>query len=289
MSIKSKEGDVVIQKRREKNNRSPLQEAHHQLVRRETRRVLKTLPAVMNEYDELVSYGYVGLIEALKRFDPHRGVSFQAYATQRVRGAIFDGLRTLGVYGRTGYDHLRRMSQAHMLQTPAPQLEEVSHIITVKDPQEHEQTGKTQEWGRDSQERTEGSQTITQETLNSFHTLQQLAITIWMDTLCESIKSEHSDLTRLEEKEKIKHRRSLLSQAFQSISQDEQDLIIAVYDLRRIGDCANALAIREGVHRSTISRRHQSVLKKLKEWIHQWMIYHPSDLNDFNLDHMDQG
>lgn len=37
----------------------------------------------------------VGLLEAIARFEPERGVPFRAYAAARVRGAVFNGLRTL--------------------------------------------------------------------------------------------------------------------------------------------------------------------------------------------------
>jgi RNA polymerase sigma factor for flagellar operon FliA len=42
----------------------------------------------------------VGLLEAIERFEPHRGVPFRAYATPRVRGAVFNGLRTLASTAR---------------------------------------------------------------------------------------------------------------------------------------------------------------------------------------------
>lgn len=45
--------------------------------------------------DDLISDGLVGLIDAVERFEPERGVPFEAYATQRIRGAILDGLRSL--------------------------------------------------------------------------------------------------------------------------------------------------------------------------------------------------
>ncbi len=45
------------------------------------------------EVDDLESYGMFGLIEAIERFDPGRGVKFETYAVQRVRGAVLDGLR----------------------------------------------------------------------------------------------------------------------------------------------------------------------------------------------------
>jgi len=49
------------------------------------------------EMDELVSYGQVGLLEASERFDPKVGANFLTFAHYRIKGAIFDGLRKMGV------------------------------------------------------------------------------------------------------------------------------------------------------------------------------------------------
>ena len=52
------------------------------------------LPAHVDEGD-LVSYGLLGLIGAIERFDPDREVKFETYAIARIRGAIIDELRAL--------------------------------------------------------------------------------------------------------------------------------------------------------------------------------------------------
>lgn len=44
---------------------------------------------------DLVSYGILGLIDAIDKFDPDRGVKFETYVPSRIRGAIFDELRLL--------------------------------------------------------------------------------------------------------------------------------------------------------------------------------------------------
>ncbi len=49
------------------------------------------------EIEELVSYGQVGLLEAAERFDPKMGANFLTFAHYRIKGAIFDGLRKMGV------------------------------------------------------------------------------------------------------------------------------------------------------------------------------------------------
>ena len=50
------------------------------------------LPANVEQSD-LVSYGIFGLIDAIEKFDPTRGLKFETYAISRIKGAILDELR----------------------------------------------------------------------------------------------------------------------------------------------------------------------------------------------------
>lgn len=65
---------------------------HLWLVRHIARRLLAQLPPGV-DLDNLESAGVLGLVEAATRFDPDRGVSFRAYSSIRIRGAILDELR----------------------------------------------------------------------------------------------------------------------------------------------------------------------------------------------------
>ena len=47
------------------------------------------------EYDDLVSFGVFGLIDAIDKYDPNKGVKFETYASLRIRGAIIDNIREL--------------------------------------------------------------------------------------------------------------------------------------------------------------------------------------------------
>jgi RNA polymerase sigma factor for flagellar operon FliA len=47
------------------------------------------------ELDDLINSGVIGLIDAIEKFDVHRGIKFKTYAEFRIRGAIYDGLRSL--------------------------------------------------------------------------------------------------------------------------------------------------------------------------------------------------
>src|SRR6186997_106900 len=64
------------------------------LVKYVAGRLGSSLPAHVDDGD-LVSYGLLGLINAIDRFDPDRDVKFETYAVVRIRGAIIDELRTL--------------------------------------------------------------------------------------------------------------------------------------------------------------------------------------------------
>ena len=76
----------------ESSTRSRFLESHLGLVRYLALRLASRLPASV-ELEDLVHDGIVGLIDAVDRFEPARGVAFRTYAMSRVRGAILDGLR----------------------------------------------------------------------------------------------------------------------------------------------------------------------------------------------------
>jgi len=64
------------------------------LVKYVAGRMRSALPSHVDEAD-LISYGLVGLISAVERFDPARRVKFETYAVTRIKGAIIDELRAL--------------------------------------------------------------------------------------------------------------------------------------------------------------------------------------------------
>lgn len=53
------------------------------------------------EYDDLVSYGIFGLIDAIDKFDPAKEVKFETYASLRIRGTILDQIRKMDWIPRT--------------------------------------------------------------------------------------------------------------------------------------------------------------------------------------------
>ena len=71
--------------------RAQLVEQHLGLVRYVARAIARRIVQV--ETTDLESAGTLGLLRALDRFDPSRGIAFSTYAVQRIRGAILDDLR----------------------------------------------------------------------------------------------------------------------------------------------------------------------------------------------------
>lgn len=93
-------------------SRTTLAELYEPFVRSIAGKIKKTLPKEI-EYDDLLSYGMLGLFEAADRFDPKRGANFTTFAYYRIRGAIYDGLRGMGWVNRREYQRFRFEQRAN--------------------------------------------------------------------------------------------------------------------------------------------------------------------------------
>lgn len=81
------------------HSRALLIERYLPLARNLSRRVRAVWTPVTDE-DDLASAAFLGLIDAVDRFEPGRGVPFEAYASLRIRGAMIDELRRTGERSR---------------------------------------------------------------------------------------------------------------------------------------------------------------------------------------------
>lgn len=75
-------------------------------------KIRKKLPPDI-EFDDLVEYGMIGLLEAAQRYDPNAGANFMTFAYYRIRGAVYDGLRSMGWMSRTQYAKARFEERAN--------------------------------------------------------------------------------------------------------------------------------------------------------------------------------
>jgi RNA polymerase sigma factor for flagellar operon FliA len=85
-----------------------LVEQYLPLVKTVVGRIAMGLPSHVDA-EELHSVGMVGLLNAVRQFDPKGGSSFESYARVRIRGAIYDELRRLDWVPRSVHDKARKV------------------------------------------------------------------------------------------------------------------------------------------------------------------------------------
>ena len=97
----------------EKDLRDRLVLQYAPLVKYVAGRVRSGLPASVDQGD-LVSDGVIGLMDAIDKFEPDRGLQFQTYAVPRIRGAIVDGLRKSDWVPRSVREKIRDINAAQV-------------------------------------------------------------------------------------------------------------------------------------------------------------------------------
>jgi RNA polymerase sigma factor FliA len=86
--------------------------AYSPLVKYVAGRMGSNLPPHIDEAD-LISYGLVGLVSAIERFDPGREIKFETYAITRIKGAIIDELRAMDWVPRSVRTRARQIERAN--------------------------------------------------------------------------------------------------------------------------------------------------------------------------------
>lgn len=87
--------------------------AYSPLVKYVAGRLSSGLPQTVDTAD-LVSYGVFGLIDAIDKFDPDRGIKFETYAIARIKGAIIDELRAMDWVPRSVRARAREFEAAYI-------------------------------------------------------------------------------------------------------------------------------------------------------------------------------
>jgi len=108
--------------------------AYSPLVKFVAGRLGAGLPSHVEDAD-LISYGLMGLIGSIERFEPERGIKFETFAMTRIRGAIIDELRSLDWVPRSVRSRAREIEAAqakleHELQR-APSEEELAAKLGI--------------------------------------------------------------------------------------------------------------------------------------------------------------
>ncbi len=90
---------------------------HEKLVHGLAHRLRREL-SLQGDLDDLIAFGFGGLLEARHRFDPRRGVRFQTFAYYRVRGAMLDGVRKMSQLPRRAHERLQAAAEASPTAAP---------------------------------------------------------------------------------------------------------------------------------------------------------------------------
>jgi RNA polymerase sigma factor FliA len=80
--------------------RAALVDAYTPLVRRIAARCFLRRIGNELEFADFLQFGHIGLLEAIDRYSPARGVRFETFATYRIEGAMLNGVTSLSEYQR---------------------------------------------------------------------------------------------------------------------------------------------------------------------------------------------
>jgi RNA polymerase sigma factor for flagellar operon FliA len=209
------------------------------------------LPSHVEDAD-LISYGLVGLIGAIERFEPERGIKFETFAMTRIRGSIIDELRSLDWVPRSVRSRAREIEAAqakleHELQR-APSEAELAAKLNMT---EEELQSSLLEIANSSVYALDELWTVSDSSGDQVSLLDTIAD--------DSAADPQEALASTEVKD-------LLTEAIGGLPEREQ-LVVALYyyenlTLREIGEVL-------GVTESRVSQLHTKAVMRLKSSLQQ--------------------
>jgi RNA polymerase sigma factor FliA len=105
------------------------------LVEQMANRLSMSIPQRIIPKEDLVGLGYIGLIEAIKKFDYKKGYQFETYGLWRIKGAMLDGVRQMDWVPRGYREKAKKLNIAfrHLEQTlmRSPTEEELSQYLNI--------------------------------------------------------------------------------------------------------------------------------------------------------------
>ena len=237
--------------RRYKKNRDPaarerLVVAYSPMVKFVAGRLGAGLPSHVEDAD-LISYGLMGLIGAIERFEPERGIKFETFAMTRIRGAIIDELRSLDWVPRSVRSRAREIEEAQ---------QKLEHELQ-RAPSEQELAGRM---GISEEELQESLLEIANSSVYALDELWAISDSSddqvsLLDTISDPSAADPQEALDTTE---VKDR---LAGAISSLPEREQ-LVVALYyyeglTLREIGEVL-------GVTESRVSQLHTKAVMRLK-------------------------
>lgn len=249
-SVPEEDHDLWLRykKRRDYRVKEQIIKKYMYLVRYVVSRIEMYLPTYKpnSESDDLVSCGIIGLMDAIEKFDPDRGIKFKTYAISRVRGAILDELRALDWVPRS----VRQ--KARQLETTCNELEnelkrhatdvEMASALGINMDDFHDLVAKVNHTAMVS--------------LDKFWTVKDDDQAVQIFDLVEDFK-----IPNPEEESESQERREVLQQAIERLPEREKKVVSLYYfeelTLKQIGDLLD-------VSESRVSQMHTKAILRLK-------------------------
>ncbi|MBP3544472.1 MAG: FliA/WhiG family RNA polymerase sigma factor, partial [Lachnospiraceae bacterium] len=194
------------------------------------------------EYEDLVSYGIFGLIDAIDKFDYGKGIKFETYASLRIRGAILDQIRKMDWVPRTLRQKQKRMDAALL------KLEK--------------------ELGRPATDQEMAAELgITIEEFYSWENQSKASGLVSLDEFLEQgteVRTDSSEGTRYDSPDAVvekKELKELLKAALEILTEKEKNVILLYYyEELTLKEISSIMEVSE----SRISQLHTKALQKMK-------------------------
>lgn len=194
------------------------------------------------EYEDLVSYGIFGLIDAIDKFDCTKDVKFETYASLRIRGAILDQIRKMDWIPRT----LRQKQKK--IETACHKIEEV-----------YGRTATNKEIAEELE--------ITIDELDTWQNQTKLTSLVSLDEFLEQgaeIRMGSNTSIQFEQPERVMEKQQLkevLVATLETLTENERKVIVLYYyEELTLKEISKVLAVSE----SRISQLHTKALQKMK-------------------------
>lgn len=201
------------------------------------------------EYDDLVSYGIFGLIDAIDKFDATKEVKFETYASLRIRGAILDQIRKMDWIPRTVRQRQRQISAA------------ISDIEA--------QTGKAA-----TDEQVAAALGISDEEYCNWQSQMKVTGVVSLDDFVEQgsdvadNRGLSSQIERPEEHIEREELKVMLGEALELLTEKERKVIVLYYyEELTLKEISNVLDVSE----SRVSQLHTKALGKMKTKMGKYM------------------
>lgn len=201
------------------------------------------------EYDDLVSYGIFGLIDAIDKFDYLKDVKFETYASLRIRGSILDQIRKMDWIPRTVRQKQREIDRA-------------MHEIEIE-------TGHPA-----SDEELASKLNISGDELLEWQAQLNVTNVISLNEFMESgaeVPNERNLASHFESPEEVVDKQELKEKLAQSLDilteKEKQVILLYYYEELTLKEISYTL----GVSESRVSQLHTRALQKMREKLGKYM------------------